>query len=196
MSPPHFPIGPEGLQGSWRIRAALPGVLAVGAALVTVAPALHKGGATIGIRVDLDGGSMAYLPDHALTQTAPAGAEPHGATTLEALVDGVDVLLHDGQFLPGERALATAYGHATVDAVMALADRCGVGRLVLTHHAPTRTDDALDLLAGTVTATPGGRPVTIARQDDVLHVAGAALDPGTAAATGAAASATPPRHDR
>lgn len=170
MSPPSFPIGPEGLQGAWRFLPARPGVHRIDApgggepaAAVTVAPVTHKGGVTLGVRVELDGASAAYLPDH--TVCDPSETDP----AAEALIRGVDVLLHDGQFLRREAGLARAYGHSTIEDVLLLADRCGVGRLVLTHHAPQRTDDELDELAATFGRTPGGRPVTFARQGAVIQ---------------------------
>jgi len=174
MSPPHFPIGPEGLLGRWRFLDQHPGLLPIegsGDARVTVAPIAHKGGLTVGIRVELDGASVAYLPDHALADPALLdGAPTPELTAAETLVAGADILLHDGQFRDDDRPLAIAYGHATMTEAMRLADRCGVGELVLTHHAPGRTDDELDELAATVTATPQGRPVRFARQGQVLEV--------------------------
>jgi ribonuclease BN (tRNA processing enzyme) len=156
MSPPHFPIGPDGLLGSWRFRPARPGPLGPH---VTVAPVAHKGGVTLGIRIEQDGAAVAYLPDHV-----------PGDPGADALVRGVDLLLHDGQFLDREQERATAYGHATLGAALRLADRCAVGRLVLTHHSPTRTDDDLDALAAALTHTPEGRPVCFARAGDALTV--------------------------
>jgi phosphoribosyl 1,2-cyclic phosphodiesterase len=162
MSPPVFPIGPDGLLGQWRFREALPGPLRLGAgdAQVTVAPIAHKGGITYGIRVDLDGSSLAYLPDHALSDHAPAVL----LSSAEALVQGVDVLLHDGQYTDDEAATACAYGHATLGATLRLADRCAVGHLVLIHHAPGRTDAQLDALAEQHPTTAQGRPVSFGRQ--------------------------------
>jgi ribonuclease BN (tRNA processing enzyme) len=175
MSPPNFPIGPEGLQGAWRFLPARPGVRRLDApaagepaATVTAAPVAHKGGVTLGVRIELDGASAAYLPDH--TVCDPSETDP----AAEALIQGVDVLLHDGQFLRREVGLARAYGHSTIEDVLLLADRCGVGRLVLTHHAPQRTDDELDELAATFGRTPRGRPVAFARQGDVIDVRPAA----------------------
>lgn len=89
---------------------------------------------------------------------------PLGATfAAVAFVAGTDVLLHDGQFRDDEQALAIDYGHATMTEAMRLADRCGVGQLVLTHQAPGRTDDDL-------AATPQGRAVRFPRQGQVLVV--------------------------
>ena len=166
MSPPHFPIGPDGLLGRWRFRSARAGVVAPG---VTVAPVAHKGGTTFGIRVELDGARVVYLPDH-----APSDASAVLLESAQALADGADVLLHDGQFLASERDTACAYGHATVEDAMRFADRCRVGMLVLTHHAPGRTDDQLDAVRNAVPSTPDGRPVRFARQGDRLDVAAAA----------------------
>jgi ribonuclease BN (tRNA processing enzyme) len=164
MSPPHFPIPPSGLRGSWRFRPATGGGFRTPTgAEVTLRPIAHKGGVTFGIRVELDGESIAYLPDHALY-----GATPDDAA--QDLVRGVDVLLHDGQFTEPERELAVAYGHATVETVLRFADAAGVGALVLTHHAPGRTDDQLDELSSRWAATTQGRPVTFARQGSVLEV--------------------------
>jgi ribonuclease BN (tRNA processing enzyme) len=167
MSPPHFPITPEGLLGAWRFRPARPGVLppdlwaVEGTAAVRVVTVPHKGGATLGVRVECDGSAIAYLPDHAPSE---------GDGALEALVAGVDVLLHDGQFHRGEEATARAYGHSTIDEAMLIADRYGVGRLVVVHHDPSRSDVDLDAMAAAVPVTPGGRPVSFAVEGLPINV--------------------------
>lgn len=163
FSPPHFPIGPDGLLGEWSFRPLLPGVVD---AAVCVAPVSHKGGPAFGIRVCLDGAVLAYLPDHALH----SGLAPSARLSAEQLVRGADVLLHDGQYVGAEDQVARAYGHATVEEVLAFADRCEVGALVLTHHAPNRTDNALDDFAARFSRTPAGRPVTFARQGVAIEV--------------------------
>ena len=63
------------------------------------------------------------------------------------MLQGVDVLLHDAQFLEGERPVAVDYGHSTVQDAVRLAQTCGARQLVLLHHSPARTDDALDEIA-------------------------------------------------
>jgi phosphoribosyl 1,2-cyclic phosphodiesterase len=163
FSPPHFPIGPDGLLGAWDFLPLLPGPVEQA---MTVAPVPHKGGITFGIRVAMDGAVLAYLPDHALLEatTQPARA------AVESLATGADVLLHDGQFLAAETDIARQYGHSTIEAALDFADRCRVGSVVLTHHAAGRTDVELDKLATRFTRTPEGRPVTFASQDGVVKV--------------------------
>jgi phosphoribosyl 1,2-cyclic phosphodiesterase len=136
MSPPSFPIEPEGLLGSWRFLPSPDGSASIEEFEVTAAAVDHKGGRTLGYRVASSSGSFAYLPDHAPSRGMTA--ESRG------LIEGVDVLLHDAQFLEPERELADAYGHATVEETIVLAAKAGVGQLVLFHHSPVRTDDQLD----------------------------------------------------
>ena len=107
----------------------------------------------MGYRVAEPGTSFAYLPDH---------APSHGVTEAgRKLIDGVDVLLHDAQFVESERALAEDYGHATVADAIALADDADVGRLVLFHHSPARTDDQLDHI---VDSLESRAPLLVARE--------------------------------
>ena len=165
MSPPNFPIGPEGLLGRWEFLPLLPGPvsLADDRLQVTAARIRHKGGPTYGLRVTGPGGeSAAYLPDHLLLSADDADAV--------ALVAGVDVLLHDAQFTAAEAARAEEYGHTTLDVAVAYADRCDVRELVMLHHHPDRTDAEIDALASDLTQTPGGRPVRFAAEGDVIEV--------------------------
>lgn len=163
MSPPHFPIGPDGLIGDWQFLPLHAGMLD---ARISTAPIAHKGGTAYGIRVELDGAVIAYLPDHALHSCT----DPDDVTRVEEFVRGVDVLLHDGQYVQAQEAIAIDYAHATVEAVIGLADRAEVGALFLTHHAPNRTDDQLDELGKQFPTTPAGRPVTFVKQDEICRV--------------------------
>jgi ribonuclease BN (tRNA processing enzyme) len=83
------------------------------------------------------------------------------------LIEGVDVLLHDAQFLESERRLADDYGHATVEESITLAEKAGVGQLVLFHHSPVRTDDQLDRILDLLDSTV---PVVVAREGMRIRV--------------------------
>ncbi len=158
LSPPAFPITPEGLRGSWSFEAAPIGSFVAEGVRVTAVDVVHKGGRTYGYRIDADGVSVAYLPDH-----APAAGV--GSETLAALT-GVDVLIHDAQFLDRERVVADDYAHATITDAIDFSRRIDAGTLVLFHHSPARPDDALDALA----AEMDPARVRVAREGMVLEV--------------------------
>lgn len=160
MRPPGFPIGPDGLLGSWRFRALEPGPCSVGGFELLAFDVAHKGGRTFGYRVRDGSGSLAYLPDHT------AGARPGW---LAQVLAGVDVLVHDAQFLAAESATARAYGHSTVEQAVELAEEAGVGRLVLFHHSPTRTDEQLDRIEESLRGLPRA---LVARDGMVLQLGG------------------------
>ncbi len=166
MSPPHFPIGPEDLRGRWSFDAIAPGEHRLESLEVQAEEVVHKGGTTLGYRISDRVGSMAYLPDHV------AAAQPRRAAAVD-LVRGVDVLVHDAQFLHHEAQRAHEYGHSTVDEAVELAVEAGVGELVLFHHSPARRDDEVhDALAHARSLALGER-LTVS-----LAVEGRVLTPG------------------
>jgi ribonuclease BN (tRNA processing enzyme) len=162
LAPPAFPITPEGLHGDWRFHAVEDGSLVVEGFTVTTVDVEHKGGRTYGLRVEDAHGALAYLPDHA----PAAGVSDSSRSVLR----GVDVLIHDAQFLEHERAVAVDYGHATVQDSVTLAQECGAGSLVLFHHSPARTDAALDEIAAWAPSLADGLPVVTAREGMTLEV--------------------------
>jgi phosphoribosyl 1,2-cyclic phosphodiesterase len=165
MSPPHFPIGPEGLRGDWGFEGIAAGSHRVEDFDVVAFDVPHKGGRTFGYRISDGDVSIAYIPDHlpdAATTPAIAGA-----------CAGVDVLVHDSQFVEPERAVADLYGHATVDDALELAALAGARRLALFHHAPARSDDEVELIGQTLAEAAGARGVDVfvAREEDVIDLA-------------------------
>ena len=165
MSPPHFPIGPDGLRGDWEFDALLPGSHSVAGFDVVAFDVPHKGGRTFGYRIGSGGTSIAYIPDHC----------PQAATdaAIARECEGVDLLVHDAQFLEPERAIADLYGHATIDDAIALAARCHARRLALFHHGPGRTDDAVDAIGRAAVEAAAGRGVEVfvAREQAVVDFA-------------------------
>ena len=162
FSPPSFPITPEGLHGSWTFHALEPGAHKIEGMTVAAVEIEHKGGRTFGVRVDDERGSLAYLPDH-----APAAGV---SEALMAMLDGVEVLIHDAQFLEGERPVAVDYGHATVEDSIKLAESCGARTVVLFHHSPARTDAALDEIATWAAGLAPDLTVVVAREGMALDV--------------------------
>lgn len=160
LAPPAFPITPEGLNGQWGFEAVEPGELQADGYAIKCFEVGHKGGRTYGYRVTAGNASLAYLPDHApafgVTDAARAG------------MAGVDLLIHDAQFLAGERTRADDYGHATVDDAIELARSVRANSLMLFHHGPYRTDDQLDLVAADLSEQDLGVEVRLASEGMVV----------------------------
>ncbi len=109
------------------------------------------------------------MPDHCPT-TLGSGAAGWGECHIAALelAADADVLVHDAQLLTREE-LATEgrFGHAAANYAVELGERAGARAVVLFHHRPDRTDDALDALAGNFAGAPA---VSVARQGAVLRL--------------------------
>jgi phosphoribosyl 1,2-cyclic phosphodiesterase len=169
MSPPHFPIGPDGLRGDWTFGALETGVSTIEGFEVLAREIPHKGGRAFGYRVTAPGTgrSFAYLPDHCPTRLGP-GPDGFGVRHPDALelASGVDVLVHGAPFVISEIERATAFGHATAEYAVALAKESGAGRLLLTHHAPFRDDDAVEAIAASHTGA--SLAVTPAKEGDTF----------------------------
>jgi phosphoribosyl 1,2-cyclic phosphodiesterase len=137
MSPPHFPIGPLGLRGDWSHVAVENGEHAFHGFEVLAVDVEHKGGRTFGYRVSAHGASFAYVPD---------ALDANDDAILE-LAAGVDLLLRGAPFIANESERANDFGHGTVEHAKEIAKRAAVGSLMITHHAPFRSDDELEQIA-------------------------------------------------
>ena len=154
MSPPNFPIGPEGLIGTWTFATLEPGTQDREGYSVTAVEIAHKGGTTFGYRIaehgphGSPGSTLAYLPDHCPTVYGP-GPDGWGdfPPSVVDLVRDVDVLIHDAQLTADQLPDGAAYGHAAVEYAVALGAVAGASTVVLFHHSPRRTDDGLDEIA-------------------------------------------------
>jgi ribonuclease BN (tRNA processing enzyme) len=68
---------------------------------------------------------------------------------LRTLCEGADVLIYDAQYTPEEYKSKVGWGHSTYVAGADLARAAGVGKYVLFHHDPTRSDaGVLEVEAG------------------------------------------------
>jgi len=169
MSPPYYPIGPTELRGQWTFATVPPGEREVEGFRVLAREVPHKGGRTFGYRLSDGHSTLAYLPDHCPTVLGPGedGLGKYHAAALE-LAHDADVLVHDAQLLPEELAAQAHYGHSAADYAVELAKRAGTRSVVLFHHRPDRTDEALDALARRL---GGGSPaVSVAAEGSVLEL--------------------------
>jgi phosphoribosyl 1,2-cyclic phosphodiesterase len=180
MRPPYFPVRPSELGGDVRFCDVGDDDFAIGSAKVTARWVRHVG-PTLGFRVEWNGVSVAYVPDHG---TGSASSDPEDFVPPEVLelCEGVDLLIHDAQHTSAEYCDRRHWGHCTVDYAVHVAHAAGARCLALFHHDPAHGDDDIDrILAATAehSARIGGPDVVAAFEGLVLD-----LDPAAHRAPG------------
>jgi len=167
MSPPHFPITPRQLRGSWEFSGIEPGLVRLGPLTLLAREIPHKGGRTFGYRVSDGSTSFAYLPDHSPTNLGPGPdglGEYHDAAM--QLADGADILMHDSFWYAEDFDPAETLGHAAAEYAIGLAVATGARQVLLVHHRPDRTDSELEKLAAGLRDSPV--PVALAADGQVM----------------------------
>jgi phosphoribosyl 1,2-cyclic phosphodiesterase len=170
MSPPLFPIVPSDLRGDWTFETYDAGSFVAEGFSITALDIPHKGGRTMGLRVSDGHSSLAYLSDHSPHDIGPGDdglGELH--PTALALADGVDLLIHDAQYTAHELSTRAHWGHAAANYGVTLGEACNVGRVLLFHHDPSRTDDQVFALAEQL-RTPDGPVVEVAVETTVISL--------------------------
>ncbi len=100
----------------------------------------HPGGG-YAYRIEDDTVSCAFITDNELDPPYEL------STTYDQWVEfcrGVDVLIHDAQYLESDMPHKHGWGHSLVSQVRKLAVDAEVGSLVLFHHDPDRSDSEID----------------------------------------------------
>lgn len=103
----------------------------------------HPGGGNA-YRIEEDGVSIAYITDNELD---PPGAPQ---TTYDEWVEfcrGVDLMIHDAQYVEKDMPAKHGWGHSLISQVRQLAVDAQVKNLVMYHHDPDRSDRELDEIA-------------------------------------------------
>jgi phosphoribosyl 1,2-cyclic phosphodiesterase len=160
IAPPYFPVPIADAGGRVEYVELNGGPLAFGDLTVRSLPVNHPGGCTA-YRIERGSRSVVYATDH-------EHGDPATDRAFETFVRGADVLIYDSTYLPREYEAHRGWGHSTWEQGVALARAAGVGRLVLFHHDPDRTDDALDDLLRQV---PAEHPaVEIAREGGAVEL--------------------------
>lgn len=135
MDDPFFPVDIDSLPVKLEVTDLESGsTQQVGEFSVNAAGIFHPAPA-LAYRIEVDGRSLVYATD----TEDPFSGRPNPVV---ALARGADTLIHDAQFLDDD--LKKGWGHSTVDTAVDVAVAAQVGRLILYHHDPDRSDDSLD----------------------------------------------------
>lgn len=143
IRPPLFPINLHEIPGTITFHDTAPSNFDIGsgdAPIEVMARRIPHVGVTLGYRLSWGGVSVAYLCDH---QQPIDGSMSVTDDVLE-LCDGVDLLIHDSQYLPHEFEMKATWGHCTPDYAVWVADQAAAKTLALFHHDPSHNDDCVD----------------------------------------------------
>lgn len=153
MSAPLFPVPPEVFQADVSFIDFEPGTTLTPTPDIHVETAAldHPGRAT-GYRIEYNGKSVAIVTD-----TAHVPGKPNEGAL--KLMRDADIAVYDAMFTEAEFADRPDWGHSTWNEGAKLADLAGCKKLVIFHHDPGRTDDAMDEIVAEAAAE---RPGTIA----------------------------------
>lgn len=164
MDDPFFPVDLDGLPAQLAVTELGDGALELGSLRVRAVHVQHPS-PCLAFRVEAGRRSIVYATD---TEDAFTGRP----NPVDELARGADLLIHDAQYLDADRK--AGWGHSTVEAAVEVAARAGVRTLVLYHHDPDRSDDALDaiaLLAEAMVAERGAKlRVIVAREGLELEI--------------------------
>jgi phosphoribosyl 1,2-cyclic phosphodiesterase len=121
----------------------------IGSATIRAASVSHRG-PTLGYRIEADGSSLCYIPDHEPGLGAPlAELEEEWISGFE-LAQGASLLIHDCQYTDEEYPNHIGWGHSRLSDALAFAHRTDVDNVLLFHHDPLHSDAFLDGLADDV----------------------------------------------
>jgi phosphoribosyl 1,2-cyclic phosphodiesterase len=118
----------------------------IGSATIRAASVTHRG-PTLGYRIEADGASLCYIPDHEPGLGAPLASLEEEWISGFDLARGASLLIHDCQYTDEEYPHHIGWGHSPLSDTLAFADRTNTERLLLFHHDPLHSDAFLDGLA-------------------------------------------------
>lgn len=176
ISNPLSPIEIRELPARVRFRDVPPEPWRIGAVELRAELVSHRG-ATLGYRLNENGTSLCYLPDHEPALGEDLATAPADWISGHELARGASLLIHDGQYTEREYHVHRGWGHSSVPDALAFAHRSEVQRLALFHHDPWHTDDVLESLErevwGRWAHLDGEARIQLGREGDVFDLVAA-----------------------
>jgi phosphoribosyl 1,2-cyclic phosphodiesterase len=165
MDDPFFPVDIDDLPAQLQIMELDDGAdERIGRFRVKAASIFHPSPA-LAYRLEADGRALVYATD----TEDPFSGHPNPVVRL---AKGADTLIHDAQYLDAD--FKPTWGHSTISSAIDVAAKAGVKRLVLYHHDPDRSDDALDKIGRDATEQgrerASGVEIVVAREGMELTI--------------------------
>jgi len=153
LSPPLFPVRLRDLPRPPTFHDAVSiGAFRVGPFEIHAELVCHPG-PTVGYRIDADGVSIAYLPDHEPALGLDAFSGDLDYVPGLGLAQDVDLLIHDAMYTAEEYPQHVGWGHSSLEQALAFAGAARAKRLVTFHHDPSHGDEHLDRLFAEATSS-------------------------------------------
>jgi phosphoribosyl 1,2-cyclic phosphodiesterase len=165
FSPPLFPLDLRTVPAQVSFRDVPRQPWSIENATISAALVAHPG-PTLGFRIETATSRLAYLPDHEPAFAGPITGMPREWISGAWLATRADLLLHDAQYTEDEYPDHVGWGHSSVADAVAFARAAGARRLVLFHHDPSHSDDALARLQARARALAAedDEPPTVAHE--------------------------------
>ena len=135
MVPPYFPVRLQDAPSVRTFSRIGDAGISIGAVHVQAFPLRHPQECS-GFRLTMDDAVVIYATDFEW------GDPVHDRILIEHCA-GADILIADAHNTPAEHERRHGWGHSTWAQAVTVAERAGVGQLLLFHHDPERSDTAL-----------------------------------------------------
>ncbi len=144
LSPPLFPVRLRDLPCQLTLHDVVSiGKFEIGPFTIQADLVCHPG-PTVGYRIEENGASFVYLPDHEPALGADDFPGDLDYVSGLGLARDADLLIHDTMYTAEEYPRYVGWGHSSLDDALAFARAAGVRRLVTFHHDPGHTDAELE----------------------------------------------------
>lgn len=143
LSPPLFPVYIRDLDASVHLIEVANDQFEIGEFKITSAPVVHMD-PTVGFRIESNGRTFTYLPDHEPALGNPGFNIGPEWTSGYALAQEADLLIHDAQYTTEEYKFCVGFGHSTITHSLQFANLVKTKHLIPFHHDPNHSDDQLD----------------------------------------------------
>ena len=171
LSPPLFPVHIADVPSRATFHDAPDEPWTLGSANVYAAPVSHSG-PTLGYRISENGRTLAYMPDHEPVRAGELSRLTPDWISGYQVARDADVLLHDSQYTEAEYPSKVGWGHSSVAHVVEYGKATGVKQLMLFHHDPMHSDEALEEKLARARELWGasGMPPELAREGSELEL--------------------------
>jgi phosphoribosyl 1,2-cyclic phosphodiesterase len=172
FSPPLFPLDLRDVPAKVSFHDVPRTPWTIGDISVAADLVLHPG-PTVGYRIEANGASFAYLPDHEPALAGEIAAKPIDWISGAGVASGVNALIHDAQYFEEEYEQHVGWGHSSVADAVAFAHAVGARRLLLFHHEPRHGDRLLERLedrARELADGSGAEPPALAHEGMVFEL--------------------------